>query len=139
MRESMNADRADTEPFKPSGGSHAQIADPAEHINRGTNMRLAGSIMIAGDDNSRDSLLGRQSMQLLGGPRHDAVQRPDGMKQITGMNADVRFYRDDFVDRFAKAPNDIFLTLRQAGRSATAMALAGSEVAIGKMADSHEA
>jgi hypothetical protein len=130
MRKSMNTNRPNVEPFKPSDGGHVQIPDPAKHFNRRANVRLPGGVMISGNNNCGNSILGRQAMQQLGSPRHDAVERTNGMKQVTRMNAKVRFNSDDLVDRLAKTANNVFLTLRQAGRGATAMTLAGSEVAV---------
>ena len=38
-------------------------------------------------------------MQMLGGPRHDAIQWANAVEQVTGMNTDIRFNLDDPIDR----------------------------------------
>ena len=76
-------------------------------------------------------------MQLLSGQSHETIGRTDGIKEVTGMYADIRFDLDDPVNSLDEAPEDILLSHGQARGTSFGVVGTGPEMSISQMTDFH--
>ena len=137
MRQRMANNLADSYDFKPAGRNDVQIVDLPENLDGGPDVWLLGSVMVAADYDSGDTVLFSQPVQLFGGDRHDTIDWAHLVKQIARVDAKIRLDRDDLIYRFAEGIDNVFLPERETALTALGMVLPCAKMAVGDMTEFH--